>query len=335
MRHNAGHAAYGAINLDPRDQGLLRQLLLQPRRLLNADPLRTRNGGALQQWARQFGIGRTTGIDLGGENAGTCPTPDWRAGRDKLERAVRARAPGPFKRHSRTAHPGRLRDRRRPTARGRWATTSTSPSARATSRSRRCSWRSPTRRSPTAAPSCARTSASRSTRRRHACCRRSTRRPPATSTIDPPYLDAIRAGLHDAASQPGGTSADVFGNFPAARSTARPEPPSTTASRTTSWYAATCPTATDKPIVVVVTVEQGGFGAVGGRPGRAPDPVAVVLRQAAASTSPGARRHCERRPPIQIRRREAARPAAARRCSLFDPLLLLRRSGWSPARWSR
>ena len=40
-----------------------------------------------------------------------------------------------------------------PTARGRSATTSTSPSARATCRSRRCSWPSPTRRWPTAARS--------------------------------------------------------------------------------------------------------------------------------------------------------------------------------------
>ena len=42
--------------------------------------------------------------------------------------------------------------------RGPRATTSTSPSARATSRRRRCRWRRPTRRSPTAAGSCGRTS---------------------------------------------------------------------------------------------------------------------------------------------------------------------------------
>ena len=55
-------------------------------------------------------------------------------------------------------------------ARGRSATTSTSPSARATCRRRRCRWRSPTRRSRTAARSCARTSGSRSRTTAGACC---------------------------------------------------------------------------------------------------------------------------------------------------------------------
>ena len=32
--------------------------------------------------------------------------------------------------------------------------------------------------------------------------------------IDPTYRDTIRAGLRAGASQPGGTSADVFRNFP-------------------------------------------------------------------------------------------------------------------------
>ena len=35
-------------------------------------------GGALQKWARWYGIGRPTGIDLGYESSGTLPTPAWR-----------------------------------------------------------------------------------------------------------------------------------------------------------------------------------------------------------------------------------------------------------------
>ena len=55
-----------------------------------------------------------------------------------------------------------------PTSPGRWATTSTSRSARATCRPTRCRWRPRTRRSPTAATWSARTSASASpTRRAH------------------------------------------------------------------------------------------------------------------------------------------------------------------------
>jgi len=32
----------------------------------------------MQQWARTFGFGRTTGLDIGGEAEGLLPTPDWR-----------------------------------------------------------------------------------------------------------------------------------------------------------------------------------------------------------------------------------------------------------------
>jgi penicillin-binding protein 2 len=32
----------------------------------------------LQQWARRFGFGRPTGLDIGGESDGLLPTPDWR-----------------------------------------------------------------------------------------------------------------------------------------------------------------------------------------------------------------------------------------------------------------
>ncbi len=32
----------------------------------------------LQQWARRFGFGKSTGLDVGGESEGLLPTPDWR-----------------------------------------------------------------------------------------------------------------------------------------------------------------------------------------------------------------------------------------------------------------
>jgi penicillin-binding protein 2 len=36
------------------------------------------DGGPLQQWARELGIGQPTGLDVGGEGAGLLPTPGWR-----------------------------------------------------------------------------------------------------------------------------------------------------------------------------------------------------------------------------------------------------------------
>jgi penicillin-binding protein 2 len=91
--------------------------------------------------------------------------------------------------------------------------------------------------------------------------------PPARHiNINPLYLETIRQGLRDAASQLGGTSDDVFGNFPeqvygktgTAQYSGQPD---------YSWYACFVPaTATSKPIVVVVHIERGGFGDVAAAP---------------------------------------------------------------------
>jgi penicillin-binding protein 2 len=43
-------------------------------------------GGPLQKWAKLYGFGRPTGIDLPGETAGNVPSPRWRARVDRQER---------------------------------------------------------------------------------------------------------------------------------------------------------------------------------------------------------------------------------------------------------
>jgi penicillin-binding protein 2 len=77
--------------------------------------------------------------------------------------------------------------------------------------------------------------------------------------MDPTALEAIRGGLRAAAGEPGGTSVDVMKGFP------YPVYGKTgTAERgldpDQSWYACFVPDPV-KPIVVVTTVERGGFGA--------------------------------------------------------------------------
>jgi penicillin-binding protein 2 len=81
--------------------------------------------------------------------------------------------------------------------------------------------------------------------------------------FDPAYRDAIMAGLHGAATAAGGTSADVFANFPqryrnvlyGKTGTAERQP-----NPDQSWYA--CYVADPlRPIVIVTTIERGGFGA--------------------------------------------------------------------------
>jgi penicillin-binding protein 2 len=92
--------------------------------------------------------------------------------------------------------------------------------------------------------------------------------PPARRVhINPTYLGAIRTGLHDAASQPGGTSADVFAGWPQSQypvygktGTAQHDNQADQ-----SWYVCYVPDPS-RPIVVVVTVEQGGFGAMAAAP---------------------------------------------------------------------
>jgi penicillin-binding protein 2 len=92
--------------------------------------------------------------------------------------------------------------------------------------------------------------------------------PPARHVkLDPGYRQAIMDGLHLAASAPGGTSADVFAGWPQNRypvygktgTAERPPHPDQ------SWYCAFVPDPS-RPIVVVATIEGGGFGAEAAAP---------------------------------------------------------------------
>jgi penicillin-binding protein 2 len=84
--------------------------------------------------------------------------------------------------------------------------------------------------------------------------------------MDPTSRSAILTGLHEAATQSGGTSADVFKGFPlnselygktgTAERGAEPDQ---------AWYACFVKDPS-RPIVVVVTIERGGFGATTAAP---------------------------------------------------------------------
>jgi penicillin-binding protein 2 len=80
-------------------------------------------------------------------------------------------------------------------------------------------------------------------------------------SLDPAYRDAIMSGLHGAATEAGGTSADVFAGAPyrnllyGKTGTAERQP-----NPDQSWYACYVADPT-RPIVVITTIERGGFGA--------------------------------------------------------------------------
>jgi len=80
-----------------------------------------------------------------------------------------------------------------------------------------------------------------------------------TVPIDPADRDVILAGLHDAAQSPEGTSYKVFGGFPikVAGKTGTAERQD---EADQAWYAVLAPYPNPQ-IAVVVTVEEGGFGA--------------------------------------------------------------------------
>ncbi len=84
--------------------------------------------------------------------------------------------------------------------------------------------------------------------------------------IDEADREAVATGLHLAASSPGGTSADVFAGWPQDQ---LPIYGKTGTAQTPkgdqSWYVAYVPDP-KRPIVVAVTVEQGGFGAATAAP---------------------------------------------------------------------
>jgi penicillin-binding protein 2 len=94
--------------------------------------------------------------------------------------------------------------------------------------------------------------------------------PPASRRvkIPPAFRDAIMSGLHLAASTPQGTSGDVFTGWPQSKLPVFGK--TGTAQRGAgqkdqSWYVCYVPNRT-RPIVVAVTIENGGFGAEAAAP---------------------------------------------------------------------
>jgi penicillin-binding protein 2 len=252
-RHNAGNASYGVLDLTEAIKVSSDDFFYNLGALTNADPVKHPNGGALQHWAHLYGIGEKTGIDLGGETGGNLPTPRWRARVDQAELKCE------HKHHV----PSCLIADGRPWSVGDNVNLAVGQGDVGVTPLQLAVAYSAIANGGTVV-------------RPHIGLEVDSPdgtvlqkiQPPATRhvSIDPTYLDAIRAGLRAAASQPGGTSADVMGDFP--------EPvygKTGTAQRNgqadQSWYACFVPdSATSKPILVVVTVEQGGFGAAAAAP---------------------------------------------------------------------
>jgi penicillin-binding protein 2 len=276
-RHNAGMAVYGPVDLVNAIKVSSDDFFYNLGVLTNSP---APNGGPLQKWARLYGIGQKTGIDLPGESSGTLPDPAWREQRNQLEAECDS-ATGPFKytngvNISSVMHPGWHRGpKRAPGACGLadgtnrpWAAGDNENLAvgqgdvQVTPLQLAVAYSALANGGDIVTPHLGldvQTADGFVLRSFDPPIRRHL-------NIDPLYLETIRAGLRAAASQPGGTSADVFSTFPE-QVYGKTGTAQYTGQQDYAWYACFVPPwATSKPIVVVVTVEQGGFGAVGAAP---------------------------------------------------------------------
>jgi penicillin-binding protein 2 len=263
--HNSGHVANGTLNIVQAIQVSDDVFFYNLGALLNADPTKHPNGGALQEWARKYGIGRKSGIDLPGELSGTLPSPRQTADLYYHQEVPCENATGLYRGHPK--HPASLGGcgiANNPywtigdnvnTAVGQ-GDDQVTPLQLAVAYSALANGGRVVR------PHIG-LEVENSTGAVVQKLPAPTRRNIHLSPVD---RQVIMEGLRAAASQPGGTSYDVMGNFPE-QVYGKTGTAQYVGQQDYAWYACFVPrSATTRPIAVVVTVEQGGFGDVAAAP---------------------------------------------------------------------
>jgi penicillin-binding protein 2 len=267
--YNAGKAAYGTLNLVDALRVSDDVFFYHLGDLMNVD---TPRGGPLQQWATRFGIGQRSGIDLPGAATGTLPTPAWRAQRNAEEQAcdnlTHPTAMFPNHPHHKLPLGGCglaiypfedwTQGDNVNVAVGQGDVQVTPLQLAVAYAALANGGRIVTPHVGEDIQSANGTILQRidpGTRRRLA--------------IDPAYLQTILTGLREAAST--GTSGDVMGDFPEpvyGKTGTAQYLTATTAETDYAWYACFVPKSAtnNRPIVVVVWVEKGGFGDVAAAP---------------------------------------------------------------------
>ena len=205
-------------------------------------------GQVIQTWANRLGLGHTTGVDLG-EQSGTIPDAKWRAGRNQLERDCRKKT----KRKS--CGIADLRD---------WSVGDNVQTAvgqgdvLATPLQMAVAYSVIANDGTVVTPHLGTEVKDENGN----LVQRLQRGSEKKIALDSDARQAIMDGLHQAASGPRGTSTAVFSDWPQAQYKVFGK--KGTAQRTghedQSWYAAFVDDP-KRPIVVVATVEDGGFGA--------------------------------------------------------------------------
>jgi len=219
-----------------------------------------RPGDVIQDWARKLGFERPTGIDLPGEFAGLIPDAQWRRKIGKRELACRKKKG--ISRHANVYAAGAagcgISDLR-PYNLGDTVNLSVGQGdLQATPIQLAVAYGAIASGGKVVRPHLGLEIESD----RGELVQRIERDPARRIKIDPNHLAAVANGLHLAASAPGGTSADVFAGWPQDRYPVYGKTGTAErgAKRDQSWYVAYVPDK-KRPIVVAVTVEEGGFGA--------------------------------------------------------------------------
>lgn len=278
-RHNAEHAAYGVVNMvsaiKVSDDIFFYNLGFKTN-------VSAPNGGPVDHWARLYGIGRNPRIDLPGATSGTLPSPRWRAQRNRLEAQCES-ATGPF----RYTNGKSLSSRRR---KGYHRSPKHGPGGCGIADGTNRPWSvgdninlavgqgdvqvSPLQLAVVYSAlenggTIVRPHLGQSITAPDGTVLQKIDPPPTRHlTINPVYLDTIRQGLREAASFPGGTSASVMGSFPQpvyGKTGTAQYFNAQNVQTDYAWYACYVPSPT-KPIVVVVWVEKGGYGATAAAP---------------------------------------------------------------------
>ncbi len=219
-------------------------------------------GRALQDWAKRLGLGRRTGVDLPNESKGNVPD---RAYRDKLNRdeaACRKRNDG---------NPCGIADgtNRAYSVGDNVSLAVGQGDFQATPLQMATAYAAIANGGKVVKPHLGTRVEDDQSRLVQRLSHGSTRR----VSLPAADLAAIRLGLHEAASAPGGTSASVFTGWPQSQlpiygKTGTAQTGNLEAAGDQSWYVAYVPrSATNsRPLVVAATVERGGFGAAAAAP---------------------------------------------------------------------
>ena len=243
-RCNAGEQPYGTVDLRRALQ--VSSDVYFYRLGMDLNPL---DGQPLQTWARRLGLGRRTGIDLPAEGRGLIPDRRWRAEVADRERRCRRRNDG---------EPCGISDMRPWSVGDEVNLAIGQGDMQASPLQMAVAYSALANRGRVVRPHLGMEvldPAGRTVQRLE---------PGSTRRVEIPAAEreAILDGLAAAAQRAGGTSVDVFADWPHdqypvfGKTGTAQRPPKADQ----SWYVAYVPHRT-KPIVVAVTVEEGGFGA--------------------------------------------------------------------------